>query len=380
MYIHHLACTLRVLHGHLSPFSSKREQGEKEQNMANQEQVERLLTGVEGWNKWRRENPDIAIDLEEASLIDADIRGANLGQASLVRARLIGTDLRVTNLAGANLERASLVFADLSGAMLSEANFSGADLERSRFSNADLNKANLGGAFIGNTDFGNLNLSKIRGLSTVRHTASSTIGTNTIQLSKGKVPDVFLRGCGLSDWEIESAKLYQPGHSVSHVKDIVSRIFDLRANRAFQINQLFISYSYKDMPFVNKMEKALYKKSIRFWQDIHDAPAGPLENIIDHAIQQNPIILLVLSTRSIKGNWVQPEVRKARELEIKFRRHVLCPVVLDSSWETCDWPEVMREQIMEYNILDFSKWKDEREFGWMFLNLVEGLDLFYKEK
>lgn len=348
--------------------------------MANEEQVERLLTGVEGWNKWRSENPDVAIDLEEAVLMDADIRRANLGQASLVRAKLIGADLRVTNLTGANLERANLVFADLSGAILSEANFSGADLERSRFCNADLKKANLGGAFIGTTDLGNLNLSKTKGLGTVRHTASSTIGANTIQLSKGKIPDVFLRGCGLSDWEIELAKLFQPGLSVSHVKDIVSRISDLRANQAIQINQLFISYSYKDRAFVNKMEKALYKNRIRFWQDIHDAPAGPLEDIIDHAIQQNPIVLLVLSIRSIKGNWVQNEVRTVRELEIKLRRHVLCPVVLDNSWETCDWPERMREQIMEYNILDFSKWKDEREFGWMFRNFVEGLDLFYKEK
>jgi hypothetical protein len=32
--------------------------------------------------------------------------------------------------------------------------------------------------------------------------------------------------------------------------------------------------------------------------------------------------------------------------------------------------------IMEYNILDFSNWKDVAEFG----KLAEGLDLFYKEK
>jgi len=38
-----------------------------------------------------------------------------------------------------------------------------------------------------------------------------------------------------------------------------------------------------------------------------------------------------------------------------------------------------REQIMEYNILDFSNWKDDAEFGRKFGKLVEGLDLFYKE-
>jgi len=33
---------------------------------------------------------------------------------------------------------------------------------------------------------------------------------------------------------------------------------------------------------------------------------------------------------------------------------------------------------MEYNILDFSKWEDEQEFGKVFRKMVEGLDLFYK--
>jgi hypothetical protein len=34
---------------------------------------------------------------------------------------------------------------------------------------------------------------------------------------------------------------------------------------------------------------------------------------------------------------------------------------------------------MEYNILDFSKWEDKEEFGKMFLKLIDGLNLFYKE-
>lgn len=36
------------------------------------------------------------------------------------------------------------------------------------------------------------------------------------------------------------------------------------------------------------------------------------------------------------------------------------------------------EQIMEYNILDFSKWKDDGEFGKLFNKMVTGLDMFYK--
>jgi hypothetical protein len=69
----------------------------------------------------------------------------------------------------------------------------------------------------------------------------------------------------------------------------------------------------------------------------------------------------------------------AYDLEKELKRDVLCPVALDDAWKDCKWPARLREQIMEYNILDFSKWKDEEEFEKMFRKLIDGLDLFYKE-
>jgi hypothetical protein len=55
-------------------------------------------------------------------------------------------------------------------------------------------------------------------------------------------------------------------------------------------------------------------------------------------------------------------------------------VALDDAWKTCQWDAVLREQITKYHILDFSKWQDDAEFAKMFRKLVDGLDLFYKEK
>jgi uncharacterized protein YjbI with pentapeptide repeats len=357
--------------------------------MANQEQLERLKQGVDGWNKWRKENLDIKIDLVEtnlsgAYLVDADLRwvdleGANLSGADLRRATLFGANLASANFRRANLRRAGFHRANFEGADLCRANLSQSILRMANLRGANLKGANLKGVHLGYTVLGNIDLSETKGLDEVIHGGSSQISSDTLQLSKGKIPEVFLRGCGLNDWEIESAKLYKPGLMAKEVNDIVYRIYDLRANQSIQINPLFISYSHKDGAFVDEIEKHLDEKSIRFWRDIHDAPAGPLEEIVDHAIRQNPTVLLVLSRRSVKSDWVQHEARKARELEIKLRRHVLCPVALDNSWKTCDWPERLREQIMEYNILDFSKWKDEGEFGKMFRKLIDGLDLFYKE-
>ncbi|MBN1452155.1 MAG: toll/interleukin-1 receptor domain-containing protein [Anaerolineales bacterium] len=156
------------------------------------------------------------------------------------------------------------------------------------------------------------------------------------------------------------------------------KIHDLRAHQSLQISPLFISYSRANSNFVERMEGQLNVKGIRFWRDIHHATAGPLEKQIDRAIRHNPTVLLVLSENSIKSDWVQHEVRFARELEKETERHVLCPVALDDSWKSSPWPKRVMEQVMEYNILDFSNWEDGDEFEKQFKKLIDGLDLFYK--
>ena len=142
---------------------------------------------------------------------------------------------------------------------------------------------------------------------------------------------------------------------------------------------LFISYSRTDSAFVDKLEAALNEKGIRFWRDIHDATSGRLERQVERAMRQNPTVLLVLSANSIQSDWVEHEVREARGLEKELGRDVLCPVALDDGWKRSPWPQRVMEQVMEYNILDFSQWEDESAFQRMFARLLGGLELFYKE-
>jgi hypothetical protein len=75
---------------------------------------------------------------------------------------------------------------------------------------------------------------------------------------------------------------------------------------------------------------------------------------------------------------VEHEVRTARGLEKEMGRDVLCPVALDASWKDSPWPRRVMEQVMEYNILDFSAWEDDGKFGNTFNKLIDGLQLFYK--
>ncbi|MEW5940620.1 MAG: toll/interleukin-1 receptor domain-containing protein [Chloroflexota bacterium] len=390
--------------------------------MANQEQLEILKQGVDVWNKWREENPVADIDLvgvnlDEAylrgvNLTGADLRDASLKSANLVRAnfepafsvtkrRSAQSDAALieANFSGANLSKAILSNAclnnvnfsnaDLSGAILIETDFFQANLSavslaeakfvRTNLSNANLKDANLKEAFFYGVIFGNIDLSETYNLEEAHHDAPSTIGLDTIRRSKGKISEKFLRGCGLSDVEIESAKLADPGLTNEDINKILYRIYDLRATQALQISPLFISYSHADSKFVDRIDHALTAKGVRFWRDIHDAKAGRLETQIDLAIRQNPTVLLVLSKNSLSSDWVEHEVRHARKLEKELGRDALCPIALDDSWKSSKWPERVMEQIMDYNILDFSGWEDKSTFEGKFARLLSGLDLFYKK-
>ena len=87
--------------------------------------------------------------------------------------------------------------------------------------------------------------------------------------------------------------------------------------------------------------------------------AGKVEKQIDRAIRLNPTLLLVLSEHSVESDWVRWEVEQARRLEKETGQDILCPVALDASWKTCKWPGPLRSQIEDYNVLDFSEWRDD---------------------
>jgi uncharacterized protein YjbI with pentapeptide repeats len=381
--------------------------------MANPEHLDILRQGADVWNEWRKNDPKSSTDLTKALLPKASLRGANLFRANLngailsqadltgallINATLIGADLRNailnngrliaagftranlrgTKLIGADLRKAFLGDADLREADLSNANLSRAMLLGANFNDSVLDDTNFDEAQLGDTIFANVSLAKINRLEKVLHRYASIIGSSTMQLSKGKIPIEFLRGAGLSDWEIESAKLYDPELNNHEINQILYEMYNVRAEQVIQISPLFISYSHADSAFVDRLSGCLYDKGIRFWRDVNHATAGRLETQIDRAMRLNPTVLLILSEHSLKSDWVEHEVRTARGLEKEFGHDILCPVTLDESWKSSRWPHRLMEQITEYNILNFSSWKNEDEFNENFQKLIQGLDLFYK--
>jgi DnaJ-domain-containing protein 1 len=121
--------------------------------MADEEHLAILKKGVEVWNEWRRENPDIIPDLGGTDLSGINLDGFDLHQAALWNSFFGGSSLRGALLTWAFLQNSYLLGIDLTGADLRRASLQGANL-----SLACLYRANLRGAFLNEVDLSSADL------------------------------------------------------------------------------------------------------------------------------------------------------------------------------------------------------------------------------
>jgi len=110
--------------------------------MANREHLDLLKQGVNAWNQWRKEYPNIQPDLSEAHFPLADFSGINLSQTNLMKADMRGLQdlshisaVKIMNMEPEEAENAikfdrrkhKCVCVQLGGADLSDADLSAAD-------------------------------------------------------------------------------------------------------------------------------------------------------------------------------------------------------------------------------------------------------------
>ncbi len=341
--------------------------------MANEEHLEVLGRGVEAWNGWRKQHTDIEPDLWEAHLEGVDLRRAHLQHADLRGACLAGADLRAANLSQARLQLADLRGADLRRAYLQDAQMLDADLQRAdlrlayllgvHLEGTNLHRVQLAGAKLLGASFmatilTDLDLSQAKGLHAVAHRGPSVLSISTLSRSRGRIPEEFLRGCGVADWEIQAARLHDPSLTEAQITNMTCVIDTLRRESPLVLTPLFISYAHPDEGFVDALAPLLDRQRLRYWRDAHDPEERRLGPEIVQAMRLNPTVLLLLSQRSVDSDWVEWEAAKAGDLEEQIGRSVLCPLALDDSWRICSWPRSLREQIESYEVLDFSGWQN----------------------
>ena len=341
-------------------------------------------------------------NLSRAVLCDADLSDANLSDANLSDAYLSGADLRGAYLSGADLVEAYLSGAKLNGAILHDAKLCGAKIHNADLSNADLCGANLCGATLTGVDFTNadllsanlrgselrgvkfigtklreadfrrawlsaivfvsVDLSRTKGLDTCDHRRPSSVDYRTLGRAKG-VPISFWQGCGLPDWQIEAAKLYQSSLRQDDVISIIYEIARIRGEQAIQLFSPFISYSSDDDAFSRKLYDHLQGNGVRCWFAPEDMKIGdPVRHRIDEAIHLHDKLLLVLSDASITSHWVEKEVETAFEKERETGETVLFPIKIDNAIDDINfgWAADIRRS---RHIGDFSNWQDDGAFS-----------------
>ncbi|MBN1453084.1 MAG: toll/interleukin-1 receptor domain-containing protein [Anaerolineales bacterium] len=351
--------------------------------MADQEQLGILKQGVDVWNKWREDNFGIEIDLSSAELTESNLAGVNLHNAylrdaiiirvNLTRSILLGADLSRAILTGANLARANLV-----GANFTSADLDGADLRESSLIGADLTETQLDGVNFSNAAFGRttlvtLNLSQALNLDKAIHRTASALGMNTIHLSRGKIPDVFLRGCGLSNLDIEYSKLALPGLDPDQVIEITNKIYHHYLGDSIQYYSSFISYNSKDQEFAQQLHNDLQENGVRCWFAPEDMKIGDqIRPTIDRQIRSRDKLLVILSENSVQSEWVGDEVEAALEQEKALSKIVLLPIRLDDTALNIrdGWMAKIKRT---RHIGDFSNWKNEGNYRKAFGRLLRDL-------
>ncbi len=152
-------------------------------------------------------------NLKGAYLNQADLRGAylietDLSEANLFLADLSSADLREANLSSADLREANLSSADLSSADLREANLSGANLSSAKLSRANLSGANLSGAGLSGAKLTEAHLSKANlSRADLRQASLGYAHLTEADLSEAHLSKAYLMKADLSGADLSEAHL-----------------------------------------------------------------------------------------------------------------------------------------------------------------------------
>ena len=401
--------------------------------MADEEQVRRLLDGVEGWNAWREESRGVWVDLRRADLTGAKLRGvslegsiladvtlkgsdlssadfasANLSGANLEGAKLTGANLSSAGLFGANfsranfsranlscahltraylgcanLRRANLIATDLGHADLSGANLFGADFREADLSGANLYRANLGDADLSGANLSGANLSDAS-LFEARFTSTSVAAVDISQ-TKG-LAEVYHRGrsdISTSTLEQTAAGLVNapPGRQAevetflrgAGVPEVMMHAFQSLIGMPIEFYSAFISYSHSDRLFADRLYADLQQRGIRCWQDRKDMTIGdPIRRVVNEAIRSSDRVILVCSLASLTSDWVN------EELEIHFDKdrrhhHTLLPLDLDG-YLFDGWEGAYAAKVRGRLAADFQGWnKDPERYAEQLEKVVDAL-------
>jgi len=234
----------------------------------------------------------------------------------------------------------------------------GANLRGADLSGADLRGSDLREATCGYTILARVDLSQTKELETVRHIAPSSIGVDTLFQSRGKIPEAFLRGCG--------------------VPEILIQYLPSLVREPLQFYTCFISFTEADDDFSQRLYNDLQGRGVRCWRWKEDARWGrELMGEIDKAVRIYDKLIVICSEKSLNSPAVLREIERALQKEDDLKRQgreaeVLFPIRLDDYiFEKWDHPR--KADVIAKNVGDFRNLSDPASYNEALNRLIRDL-------
>jgi len=304
-----------------------------------------LSQGLTLWNTLRVQQNYAFLDMS-----DIDLMGWNL----------IGFDLRFINFTNTNLKGVQLTGANLTGCNFTNADLSYAHLREAYLAAADFTQTNLTGTHFNMTRFLNTRLADCFGLETCDHQGASMMDQGSLKYSKN-IPEDFLYGLGLSEWEIEAAKLNNEDLTSDELNSILKNIYCSHSIQPDTYYNCFISYSRFDEDFAKILYEKLNKLGVKCWMDRHAIlPGDDLRDQIHEGIDIFDKVVLCCSKSSLNSYWVNHEIDKALKKEEllwnKFKKRKLALIPLNLDDYIFEWNSSRASEIGKRHIEDLTNW------------------------
>src|SRR6266446_433541 len=127
--------------------------------------------------------------------------------------------------------------------------------------------------------------------------------------------------------------------------------------------RLFLSHSWKDKFFVNKLAEQLAAKGVSVWVDSAELKVGDsLFQSISKAIEDNDYFAIILSHNSVSSGWVQRELQLAMNLVLEKKNRKILPILI----ERCEVPAFLRDLV-------YADFTDPRHFDSALVRVLGGL-------
>jgi len=309
------------------------------------------------WGKWRRENPDIQPDLSDLHFKVVVSEQMNYQAKKYPNGGIWMNPFSYFDFSNVNLSGAHLSDCNFADCSFYKANLSGARFLRTQFINVDFRHTIFDNAACGHTVFGDVDLSLSTGLETTQHYGLSMLGTDTYLRSKGRIPDVFLRGCGIPD---------------NVIAVLPSLVAETLKNPSLQI-----LYHVDDQAFVDQLHQRLTASGFRVWLHGRDYWLGDKERQYASMVMGDTFDYRIVcsSQSSLASKWFN--ITDKHGVHIFHRRPEgekgFVILDLDGRLRELDTPQPLVGRLQQKTIQPYNDWQNADTFDESFDYLVRWL-------